>query len=164
MNIWGVRNLRNQPQPQPTNRVASDPITEVVLFISKISIIEMPRSQSSGKSWKITQLPTKTSKKILRILKRMAGGLDVFDLKKVLKNWQKRVLSEKKTRVINHWHIVLHHFRLFNTYPAPSLQIFTNLVLHLPFEMRKPWWYQLGAPETNNQTPRGRGFLGAATD
>ena len=97
MNIWGVRNLRNQPQPQPTNRVASDPITEVVLFISKISIIEMPRSQSSGKSWKITQLPTKTSKKILRILKRMAGGLDVFDLKKVQKIGKKGS-SQKKNK------------------------------------------------------------------
>lgn len=117
----------------------------------------MPRCQSSGKSWKITQLPTNTSKKILRILKKMAGGLDVFDLRGA-KNWQKRVLSGKKT-IINHWHVVLHHFCLFNTYPAQSLQISPTLFCIFRLKCRnKGGIYQLGAPETS--TP-GKRFSGS---
>ncbi len=87
LNIWGVRNLRNTTTAH---------ITEMVFSLSKISSIEMLRCLNSGKSWKITQLPTKTLRDHPMGLKGMAVWLWMRLISEVQKDWHQKAFSQKK--------------------------------------------------------------------
>lgn len=114
-----------------------------------------------SKLWKILEnhpTPNQHFKKDSENLKkdgRWAGCVWSQRCKKLAKKGPLR----KKKRVINHWHVVLHHFCLFNTYPAQSLQISPTLFCIFRLKCRnKGGIYQLGAPETS--TP-GQRFSGS---